>query len=1096
MNLYDIYHAGGNIQGGRTLAAGGILRDGTGFAAIGKKGDIVEGVISRISEQVSIKFSNQEVSVPKNAVRNAAEGETRRFEILEVSKEQIVLKDISENGGEARPILCTQMEQTGDFFSKLSMQNGRLSLQQQAEDAKNLVEQLKNSLGGDVCAGFFEKGIDFEKLSPADLSLAVCRMRKENLEKQDVLEEKKQEKAVYEENISREGEENRLTREITQKLLKYGLPLSDANLKEVSGAYQMAGNVKDLSPASVFELVRQEEGVTPESIFKAGHAQLESYQKMDFPLGNVPDAKEKEELFGKLLPQIEKMVQAMDTQDASQNLADARWLLERELPVTSENLLLMSGLKELRENFDEASIVNELVRNMARGESAKDTNLLLKEENVRKSIQDFLGQFQDYEEETLVSVVAKNEEVLEDISSHLRLEELRLKMTTEAGYRMLGKGISLDTSNLAKIVEELEKQEREYYESFFAGKAKDGEMPGEGALGQEDASQRQAASIQGLALKDYAAQLKATMDVLSFVKQAPAALLGETLSLRQEMTLSGLSERAQAKQQESRDTMMAKRTAINYETMRTMVRADLGDSIKKAFAGVSSMLSEMGLEATEANQRAVRILGYNQMEITEENISNVKAYDSQVNALFSNLTPETAVHMIRMGINPLETPVYELNDQIRSIREENGFSREDKYSEYLWKLEQEEGITKEERSAYMGLYRLFNQVEQSDGAAIGMLLQEGREVTLSNLLEAVRVRKVQGVDFKADESMGALESLTWEKASISTQLAGFESGAFSGQEKEESRRQEQMVEELLSQMTPSQVHSVFSREKSELDKKLDLSLERFYEQVKEAEGKEADAVNEAYLARNAEEAVKTYKNSQEETLFLNSLHQPATLQNLMGAGLLYGKGRKLFQELLENAEEKKEALASRAEKLLEHFTGKEEAGAAYEELLDEAEKMLPEPEAINIQERKQLSCGLSLAGKLAREEHYTIPLFIGESLTTVNLTIAKDREEGGRVHIQMEREHLGNLVADFSIHNGKVNGSVLGDSEDGVSWLRRQEESFTKNIEMLGLEVNNLAFGTDKNIDRLFAGMEEQQKADTADLYRVAKAFIGCCQAA
>lgn len=597
-------------------------------------------------------------------------------------------------------------------------------------------------------------------------------------------------------------------------------------------------------------------------------------------------------------------------------------------------------------------------------------------------------------------------------------------------------------------------------------------------------------------MKDYAAQLKATMDVLSFVKQAPAALLGETLSLRQEMTLSGLSERAQAKQQESRDTMMVRRMASNYEMMRTMVRADLGDSIKKAFAGVPSMLSDMGLEATEANQRAVRILGYNQMEITEENISNVKAYDSQVNALFSNLTPETAVHMIRTGINPLETPVYELNDQIRSIREENGFSREDKYSEYLWKLEQEEGITKEERSAYMGLYRLFNQVEQSDGAAIGMLLQEGREVTLSNLLEAVRVRKVQGVDFKADESMGALESLTWEKASISTQLAGFESGAFSGQEKEESRRQEQMVEELLSQMTPSQVHSVFSREKSELDKKLDLSLERFYEQVKEAEGKEADAVNEAYLARNAEEAVKTYKNSQEETLFLNSLHQPATLQNLMGAGLLYGKGRKLFQELLENAEEKKEALASRAEKLLEHFTGKEEAGAAYEELLDEAEKMLPEPEAINIQERKQLSCGLSLAGKLAREEHYTIPLFIGESLTTVNLTIAKDREEGGRVHIQMEREHLGNLVADFSIHNGKVNGSVLGDSEDGVSWLRRQEESFTKNIEMLGLEVNNLAFGTDKNIDRLFAGMEEQQKADTADLYRVAKAFIGCCQAA
>lgn len=800
-------------------------------------------------------------------------------------------------------------------------------------------------------------------------------------------------------------------------------------------------------------------------------------------MGNVPDAKEKEELFEKLLPQIEKMVQEMGTEDASKGISNARWLLERELPVTRENLLLMDGIEELRENFDEASVINELARNMVRGESAKDTNLLLKEENVRKSVENFLGQFKEYAPETAVSEIAEKEGALEKISSHLRLEELRLKMTTEAGYRMLGKGIALDTSNLAKIVEELKKQEQEYYESFFAGETK-------GSKAVEDGT------------------LKSVMDTLSFVKQAPAAILGETLDVRQEMTLQGLSERAQARDTmmarntadkyeiPSRDTMMAKKMADNYETMRTVVRADLGDSIKKAFAGINDMLSELGMESTEANQRAVRILGYNQMEITKENIQNVKAYDAQVNALFANLTPEIAIHMIREGINPLETPVYQLNDQIQSIREENGFSREDKYSEYLWKLEREDGITKEERSAYMGLYRLFYQVGQSDGAAIGMLLQEGREVTLSNLLEAVRVRKTGSMDVRADENLGALESLTWEKDSISTQLAGFESGTASGQETEEGKRQERMVEELLEQITPAQVHSALSGEKGELDKKLDLSLEKFYEQVRAAAEKEADGVSDGYCAELAKETAEIYNNSQEEIAFLNSLHQPVTIENLMGTGLFYGPGRKLFQSLLENAKEKKEALASKTDKLLEHFTGKEEAAPAYEELLDEAEQMLPEPENINIQERKQLSCGIALAGRLAKEEHYTIPLFIGEHLTTVNLTIAPGREEGGRVHIQMEREHLGNLVADFSIHNGKVNGSVLGDSEDGVSWLQEKEEDFTKNIEMLGLEVNNLAFGTDKNISRLFADTQGQQKADTADLYRVAKAFIGCCHAA
>ena len=39
---------------------------------------------------------------------------------------------------------------------------------------------------------------------------------------------------------------------------------------------------------------------------------------------------------------------------------------------------------------------------------------------------------------------------------------------------------------------------------------------------------------------------------------------------------------------------MARRTVIKYETMRTMVRADLGDSIKKAFAGIDAPPFESG----------------------------------------------------------------------------------------------------------------------------------------------------------------------------------------------------------------------------------------------------------------------------------------------------------------------------------------------------------------------------------------------------------------------------------------------------------------------------------------------------------------------
>ena len=61
----------------------------------------------------------------------------------------------------------------------------------------------------------------------------------------------------------------------------------------------------------------------------------------------------------------------------------------------------------------------------------------------------------------------------------------------------------------------------------------------------------------------------------------------------------------------------------DYEAVGTQVRTDLGDSLQKAFQNVPELLDSLGMEDTQANQRAVRILGYNSLEITEQNITKV-----------------------------------------------------------------------------------------------------------------------------------------------------------------------------------------------------------------------------------------------------------------------------------------------------------------------------------------------------------------------------------------------------------------------------------------------------------------------------------------
>ena len=57
---------------------------------------------------------------------------------------------------------------------------------------------------------------------------------------------------------------------------------------------------------------------------------------------------------------------------------------------------------------------------------------------------------------------------------------------------------------------------------------------------------------------------------------------------------------------------------------------------------------------------AVRILAYNRMEITAENIERVKEADKQVTAVIEKLTPKNVLQMIRDGVNPLEKTFWEL----------------------------------------------------------------------------------------------------------------------------------------------------------------------------------------------------------------------------------------------------------------------------------------------------------------------------------------------------------------------------------------------------------------------------------------------------
>ena len=183
----------------------------------------------------------------------------------------------------------------------------------------------------------------------------------------------------------------------------------------------------------------------------------------------------------------------------------------------------------------------------------------------------------------------------------------------------------------------------------------------------------------------------------------------------------------------------------SYEAVGTKVRKDLGDSLKNAVeASSESILSQLGMENTKANSDAVRILSYNNIDITKNNIEQIKQIKESLNTLIEQMNPETVLNMIKDNINPLTSDIESVNDYL--INKNKDSDNTDKFSRFLYKLDKTGGISEEERRQFIGIYKMINIYTKDAGNAIGALVKQGADITMENLCRAYDSRKQYGMD--------------------------------------------------------------------------------------------------------------------------------------------------------------------------------------------------------------------------------------------------------------------------------------------------------------------------------------------------------------
>ena len=867
--------------------------------------------------------------------------------------------------------------------------------------------------------------------------------------------------------------------QIADALEQKDLPATTENVEDAKAAFEEARSIEGLEASAIQYLIKNELPPTIENLYRAQH----SY-------GESSDVRNKnaisDEEFDGMKEQIHRIIEKAGLSVTDETENDARYLLDNHMLLTKENLAYYENLKQIgNQSFTDEQILSSITDAISEGKRPLE-GILMEEYTLFGQAKEAVSVIEEAREEDLVYLIDEGEELtvsnlktaianrgtkslseggLALLTAKRQLEEARLAMTAEANYALLKKGVSIDTKPLVDLVEDLKQQENSYYKDLL--------------------------NQAGVAATEKKVTLFATTtEQIQDLKTYPANILSVE---PWEETITTLHEKGEALKADY------EKANERYETLMTSPRADLGDSMKKAFRNVGDILKDLNLECSEANRRAVRILAYNRTEITSENIALMKAKDEEVQRLFSNMTPKVTLELIRKGVNPLDMNVNELNQAAEEINSEFTETDNERFEKFLWKLEQNKQISEEERTSYIGIYRLIAQVEKTDGAAIGSLINQDAMLTMRNLLSAVRSQKKGSMDYEVNDSFEGVTAKT-EGARIDEQiLAAYQINCVKD------------AAENLTEAAASEIEKTWQ----------DLTPEQLKEAVLSANSKQAeDELEIAYQKNQLQQFTEVLSASEDIYTYLEQNDIPNTMSNILAVTQMFRNPNRMFERLFtphskenQSIEKVRELKEQVLERFAEAIKSPTEMAEAQETLADIAEHvmdtMIIEDEqvsAVDLRELRLLNKQLSLCAKQSREECYMIPIETGEGVTGVSLKILRGEEKKGLVDILFRGSLMGKVAASFEAKEDSISGMIATDDEQTRQLLsenlgllaeklnEQQDEKVDLRVAYIpDLSLEHYAVNLKRN-ERKPAAAEEKNPVQTARLYHIAESFIQTIQ--
>lgn len=827
---------------------------------------------------------------------------------------------------------------------------------------------------------------------------------------------------------------------IANEFSNYHVKDTEENVKACMGQIDALSKVETFSDASKKYILENQLELTGENIYKAAYGvSKQGYKAAEgyFVQENGYYSKKAQEIdLVSIEDQIEKVIKQSGQKVDETTKSEAKWLLEQGLALTKDNIGMLHEMNQISFPLSAQVIAQASAKAISDGKRPEQAKYLDKPTDLEKAIQ-IKEQTDSIDEKALIYAFKENLQVqiftlseiskenklkesdlrIEDntqittkpayITAKRQLEEIRLKMTVTANYQLLKRGFSLDTQPLEKVVDALKWQEEQNNAVLFGDRKNVDKNQSNYSLFVESQTK------------------------LSSLRVMPAVMVGRELSNIENgsITINHLHEKG------TQILQHLTQAQEKYETLMTAPRKDLGDLITKAFANVDDMLKELGQEVSEENQKAVRVLGYNQMPINVENIDKIKKAHHRVTNLIHQMSPRNVLDMIRDGINPLRSSLSDLENYL-SKKESSVEENLEKYSKFLLKLEQDKSINESEREAYIGIYRMLHQIQKRDGAAIGRVITDQKEMSFENLLSAVRTKKIGKVDRLVEKETG------------------------------------------------------FARIDRQNEKTISDQINDFFSALDNKEGENLYENQEAQAIRQNLNIPEKYVEQ------LLSLGEEITPDSLAAQKERKENRNRFFEKM--NASAGEAVIKKASDTLLEAFTDMENAKEAYEKMKLSLEEVIDDQSQnvdnhIDLRSMIASTKLLSFAYKRAMQEDYEIPAYIDGSLTTINIRMLHTGETRGKVTAAFESERYGQVNATFVVGDKeKVEGYIVSNHREGLVRLQEKNQELQEKIlKESGKNADvNYVFSKSQGAESLTRDDMNATKASTKELYQIAKGFL------